>query len=146
VTTRHPLLVGSRWLVVPALAFALVGAIYMPSLVGRIAGLVVFVLVGVGAWAMRLSRLVLRLDDDGWAIEQRGRERVRVKWSDVQRVRIDKRESALYVDCGDKARNLLVPPRRGYGFRFADAPTICARVLATVPAERVVEVERIDVS
>ena len=98
------------------------------------------------AWGwMRLSARTLLLDDAGYAIEQDGKEKLRVAWSEVQKVRIDRGESAIYVDCGDKARNLFVPPRRGYGFRFADAEAACARVLAAVPADRVVEVERIDV-
>ena len=104
-----------------------------------------FALVGVAAWRWQeRHRPTLVLDDDGYAIEQRGREKLRVKWSEVQAVRVDRREAAVYLDCGDKARNLFVPPRHGYGFHFADSPTVLARVLAAVPAERVVEVERID--
>lgn len=106
----------------------------------------VFLAIAALIWLLqRRLRLWLVLDDDGYAVEQRGRQKLRVHWSEVRQVRIDRREHALYVDCGDKARNLLVPPRRGFGFRFADAPALCARVLVAVPAERVVEVERIDV-
>jgi hypothetical protein len=62
----------------------------------------------------------------------------------VQAVRVERREHALYVDCGDPGRNLLVPPARGFGFRFAEQEALCARVLAAVPAERVHEVERLE--
>ncbi len=101
-------------------------------------------LVAAGWIWTQLSARTLVLDDDGYAIEAWGRERLRVHWREVERVRHEPKESALYVDCGDKARNLLVPPARGWGFRFADAAGLCARVLASVPAGRVVEVERLD--
>ncbi len=120
------------------------GAAAASDLVARlIAGF--FALVGVAAWLWQeRHRPTLVLDEDGYAIVQRGREKLRVKWTDVRAARIDRKETAVYLDCGDKARNLFVPPRRGYGFRFADAPTVLARVLAAVPADRIVEVERID--
>jgi hypothetical protein len=145
MVARHPLLIGTRWLVPLACSFALAGALMMPSPLARVVAAVMFVLSGLGGWLMFFVRPVLLLDDDGYAIVQRGRERLRVRWSEVLKVRVDKREHALYLDCGDKARNLFVPPRRGYGFRFADSPALCARVLAAVPAEHVVEVDRIDV-
>jgi hypothetical protein len=144
--SRHPLLVGTRWLLPVAIGLAIVGAVAAHATVARvIAG--VFVALGVAAWLWQeRHRPTLIIDDTGWAIEQRGVEKLRVAWSEVRAVRIDRRESAIYVDTGDKARNLLVPPRRGYGFRFAKAEAACARVLAAVPADRVTEVERIDVA
>ena len=143
--SRHPLIVGTRWLLPAAIAMAVAAAAAAHAMPARImAG--VFALIGVVAWRWQERlRPTLVLDDAGYAIEQRGEQKLRVAWSEVQKVRLDRRESALYLDCGDKARNLFVPPRRGYGFRFADAETVCARVLAAVPAERVVEVERLDV-
>jgi hypothetical protein len=143
-TTRHPLLVGTRWLLPVAIAMAALGAAAAHGTAARLfaAG---FALVGVAAWIWQeRHRPTLVLDDAGYAIEQEGREKLRVAWSEVRKVRVDRREPAVYVDCGDKARNMFVPPRRGYGFRFADAPAVCARVLAAVPADRVVEVENID--
>ncbi|HEY2745785.1 MAG TPA: hypothetical protein VGL86_14215 [Polyangia bacterium] len=143
--SRHPLVVGTRWLLPVAIGLALVGAAVAHQTMARvIAG--VFAVLGVAAWLWQeRHRPTLVLDDTGWAIEQQGREKLRVAWSEVRAVRIDRRESAIYVDTGDKARNLFVPPRRGYGFRFARAEAACARVLAAVPADRVTEVERIDV-
>jgi hypothetical protein len=144
--SRHPLLVGTRWLLPIAIAFAVAAVVAAHAMPARlIAGF--FALLGGVAWLWQeRHRPTLVLDDAGYAIEQEGKEKLRVAWSEVQKVRIDRRENAVYLDCGDKARNLLVPPKRGYGFRFADAPTVLARVVAAVPAERVVEVERIDVS
>jgi hypothetical protein len=144
--SRHPLVVGTRWLLPAAVALAVAGAVVAHQLAGRIiAGF--FALVGVAAWLWQeRHRPTLLLDDDGYAIEQLGAEKLRVRWTEVRAARIDRRETAIYLDCGDKARNLFVPPRRGYGFRFADAPTVLVRVLASVPADRVVEVERIDAS
>lgn len=138
------MLVGTAWLLPLAMALAIVGALVAHAPLARgVAG--VFALLGGVAWMWQQRlRPTLLLDDDGYAIEQRGQERLRVRWADVQRVRYDRREQALYLDSGDSARNLFVPPRRGFGFRFADAATLCARVLAAVPAERVVEVERLD--
>jgi hypothetical protein len=144
--SRHPLIVGTRWLLPVAVVMALAAAGAARALPGRIiAG--VFAALGVVAWLWQeRHRPTLILDDAGYAIEQRGGEKLRVGWSEVQKVRLDRRESALYLDCGDKARNLFVPPRRGYGFRFADAERLCARVLLSVPGDRIVEVERIDVA
>lgn len=143
--SRHPLIVGTRWLLPIAIVMALAAAAAAHALPARIvAGF--FALLGAVAWMWQeRHRPTLVLDDAGYAIEQNGAEKLRVAWSEVQKVRIDRKESAVYVDCGDKGRNLFVPPRRGYGFRFAGAEAVCARVLAAVPADRVVEVERIDV-
>ena len=144
-TSRHPLLVGTRWLLPIAIVLALAAAAAAHGVRTRVIA-ACFALLGVIAWWWQeRHRPTLVLDDAGYAIEQQGKEKLRVAWSEVQTVRFDRGEDAVYVDCGDKARNLFVPPRRGYGFRFADAAAVCARVIAAVPAARVVEVERIDV-
>jgi hypothetical protein len=143
-TARHPLVATTAWLLPLAVAVALVGIALARAPMGRLLA-AWFALLGAAAWLwQRRERPVLLVDDDGWAIEQRGREKLRVHWSEVQAVRVERREHALYVDCGDPGRNLLVPPRRGFGFRFAEQEALCARVLASVPAERVQEVERLE--
>jgi hypothetical protein len=144
--SRHPLLAGTRFLLPVAIALALAGALVAHGTTARlVAGF--FALLGGVAWLWQeRHRPTLVLDDDGYAIEQKGREKLRVKWSEVQKVRVDRRAPAVYVDCGDKARNLFVPPKTGYGFSFANGAAACERVVAAVGAERVVEVERIDVS
>jgi hypothetical protein len=142
--SRHPLQVATAWLLPLAIALALAGAAVAHAPLGRALAGVFALLGGVAWWWQQRLRPVLVVDDDGYAIEQRGVEKLRVRWAEVHKVRYDKRESALYLDAGDAARNLLVPPRRGYGFRFAGDAAVCARVLASVPAERVLEVERLD--
>src|SRR5215470_17820761 len=115
---RYPLVATTAWLLPLAVAVAVVGVALAQTPVGRLVA-VWFALLGAAAWLwQRRQRPVLLLDDDGWAIEQRGREKVRVRWDEVKVVRLERREHALYVDCGDPTRNLLVPPRRGFGFRF----------------------------
>ncbi len=143
--SRHPLIVGTRWLLPIAIVMALGAAAAAHATPARLIAAFFALLGGFATFWQERHRPTLVLDDAGYAIEQQGREKLRVAWSEVHTVRWDKRESAVYVDCGDKGRNLFVPPRRGYGFRFADAEAVCARVVAAVPADRVVEVERIDV-
>jgi hypothetical protein len=144
--SRHPLVVGTRWLLPAAMLLAIGGAVASHTTTARVIAGVFAVLGAVAWWWQERHRPTLVVDDGGWAIEQRGHEKLRVTWGEVKKVRVDRRESALYVDTGDAARNLFVPPRSGYGFRFARAEAILARVLQAVPADRVTEVERIDVS
>ena len=144
-TSRHPLLAGTRFLLPVAIALAAVGAVAASSTTARIVAGGFALLGAVAWWWQQRHRPTLLLDDDGYAIEQLGREKLRVKWTEVLKVRIDRRAPAVYVDTGDKARNLFVPPRTGYGFHFADGAAACERIVAAVGAERVVEVERIDV-
>ena len=84
-------------------------------------------------------RPVLVLDGEGYRVERGGREVLRVRWTEARRVLLDKEEQALYVDCGDGARSLLVPPRRGWAFTFSDRERLVAAVLAAVP-DRIEEV------
>jgi hypothetical protein len=71
-------------------------------------------------WAgARLRRPVLVVDGEGYRVEVGRRERLRVAFREVLRVRAVPSEQAMYVDCGDPARNLLLPTRHGWGFRFA---------------------------
>ncbi|HWE26671.1 MAG TPA: hypothetical protein VHB97_01660, partial [Polyangia bacterium] len=100
MTSRHPLLVGTRWLLPVAIVLAALGAAAAHALAARLfAG--GFALVGVAAWLWQeRHRPTLVLDDGGYAIEQRGHEKLRVAWSEVHKVRVDRHESAVYVDCG----------------------------------------------
>jgi hypothetical protein len=108
--------------------------------------LLVCLLVGEGiAYGMQWARpRFVVADDDGYAVVVQRAERFRVRWTEVQKVRHEPKEPAVYVDCGEPARNLLVPPRRGFGFHVTDAATLCARVLASVPADKVETVERLE--
>ncbi|MDB4971206.1 MAG: hypothetical protein JWN44_6895 [Myxococcales bacterium] len=142
--SRHALVVGTRWLLPLAIGMALLGAALAHSMGARIvAGL--FAVLGFAAWRVQeRMRPTLVFDEAGYAIEQSGAEKLRVAWSEVIAVRVDRKRLALYIDCGDKARNLFVPPARGYGFSFADPKTICGRVVDAVPAERITDVESLD--
>jgi hypothetical protein len=141
---RHPLVMTQRWVLLIALVVAVACAAGATSQLARAGAIAIALAIAAAALWQQRTRPVLVLDDDGYAIEQRGRETLRVAWREVKRVRADEGELALYVDVGEPGRNLLVPPARGYGFRFAGAAALFARVLASVPAERVERVERLD--
>jgi hypothetical protein len=142
-TARHPLVLSLRWLLPAAGVMALALGVMSRSSLGHIAGLSIAFVIMVLTIVQSRMQPVLILDDDGYAIQQGRKLLFRVAWSEVKKVRADAREQALYIDCGDPSRNLLVPPARGYGFRFANAPQIYTRVLATV-GDRVEQVERLD--
>ena len=146
MTSRHPLVTGLARLLPVGIGVGAAVGTFGQLIPVRVAGFAFSGLFAMVWAAQRRWQPVLLLDDDGYAVEQLEREKLRVRWSEVQKVRVERREHACYVDCGDKERNLFVPPRRGYGFYFADSPGIVDCVLKKVPAERVVEVERIDVS
>jgi hypothetical protein len=104
----------------------------------------VLALATVGIWLLlRRARPEVVVDERGYAVQEFGREKLRVGWSEVQKVRADPAEHALYVDCGDPARNLLVPPRRGWGFHFPRARELYARIVDAV-GDKVELVERLD--
>ena len=100
-------------------------------------------LLGI-ALLLRRRRPTLELDPEGYQVVVAGQRRFRVAWSEVKRVRVDRAEGALYVDCGDPARNLLLPPTRGYPFTFQDREVLFARVLASVPAALLDEVAALE--
>lgn len=140
---RHPLLLSLRWLLPFASLLSLALGVMAHSPAGHVAGLALAVVVAALAVWQQRNRPVLVVDDDGYAIEQNRQIRFRVLWSEVKQVRADAREQALYIDCGDPARNLLVPPARGYGFHFAGGKALYARIVSAV-GDRVVQVERLD--
>jgi hypothetical protein len=127
-----------------AVLVALGGAAVSSSLWGRLACVGFALLAVAAAWWQKRARPQLLVDEAGYAVEEHGREKLRVAWSEVVRVRADVAEHALYVDCGDPTRNLLVPPRRGYGFRFERAEALFARVVAAVGRDKVETVARLD--
>ena len=127
-----------------AILFAIAGAIFAPSLALKLVS-VGFVVAGAAvAVFQRRAQFVLAVDGTGYAVVQGGQEKLRVAWSEVVKVRADASEKACYVDCGDPARNLLVPPARGYGFRFKRSDVLYARILDAVPADRIELVPRLD--
>ena len=91
----------------------------------------------LGAWLVkRRARGAVIVDDAGYTLERIGRPAVRVPFSAIKKVLVDESEQALFCDTQDPARNLLVPPRYGYGFHFADSATLYAAIVAAV-ADRI---------
>jgi hypothetical protein len=142
---RYPLVFTQRRILPLALLVALGGAALAEATWARAVCVGVALLALAAVWLQARARPALILDESGYAVEERGREKLRVPWSEVRNVRADGKEHALYVDVGDPARNLLVPPRRGFGFRFERAEELFASVLRRVPAEKVEAVAQLDV-
>jgi len=140
---RHRLIYTQRGVLLVAAAMAVAGGAFIPTLPSRLASLALGLLIGVGWLFQRRTRPVLVVDDAGYHVEQGSTVRFRVAWSEVKRVRLDETEAAMHLDCGDVSRNLLVPPARGWGYRWEDQTGLVRRVLAAVP-ERVERVERLD--
>jgi hypothetical protein len=117
--SRHALYATTRWMVPLAIVLGLVGAGLSRAPLGR-------ALFGGGALAIaalwgvsRMRRPELVVDEQGYRVEEGRREKLRVGFAEVKRVRAVPQEQAMYLDCGDPARNLLLPTRHGFGFRFA---------------------------
>jgi hypothetical protein len=145
MSQRFPLVFTQRRVLPLAVGVAVAGAIVTDLLWARLACGAVALVALVAAWLQSRTRPALILDDQGYAVEERGREKLRVAWSEVKHVRADGAEHALYVDVGDPARNLLVPPRRGYGFRFERSEELFQKILSSVPSEKVEAVARLEV-
>jgi hypothetical protein len=143
VAEKFDVILTQRWVLPLAVAVAALGSGLASSWWARaLFGAVALAAALAAAWQWR-ARPRLVVDERGYAVEEHGREKLRVAWTEVVKVLADAEEHALYVDCGDKTRNLLVPPRRGFGVRFARADVLYARVLEAVP-DRVELVKRLD--
>lgn len=114
-----------------------------PSLLWQVASGGAALAVLLASWAVSRRRPVLILDEIGYRVEVAGHERFRVQWTEVRRVLHDRSEAALYVDCGDGRRNLLVPPVAGFAFTFTDRARLVERILLRV-GDKAEEVERLD--
>jgi hypothetical protein len=143
VSETFRLLYPQERLLPVAMALTLVPAAFSVGTL-RVIGIMVTLACALVWFALRASRPSLVVDERGYAVEKLGREALRVAWSEVKQVRADAAEEALYVDAGDPARNLLVPPRRGFGFRFEGSPRLFRLVLQHVPREKVESVDRLD--
>lgn len=143
MASHHYIVFPQRRVLPVAAAFALAGLALSPSWTMRLVCLG-FALASGGLWLWQnRTRPEVVLDEGGYAVLERGQEKLRVRWSEVVRVRADPQEKAAYVDCGDKGRNLLVPPHRGFGFRFERQDELYATILDAVP-DKVELVERLD--
>lgn len=90
-------------------------------------------------------RPTLVIDATGYAVEAGGRLRFSVPWSKVRHVRHDPSERALYLDCGEPAHNLLLPPLSGYAFSFEHRDALYQLLLSHV-GEGAEVVARLDVT
>ncbi len=144
VAERYPLVFTQRRVLPLAVVVALGGALLAEAWWARAVCVAVALLAVAAAWLQGRARPALLLDEQGYSVEEYGKEKLRVPWSEVQKVRADGAEYALFVDVGDPSRNLLVPPRRGYGFRFDHAEQLFRRVLSMVPADKVEAVAQLD--
>ena len=140
---RFTLLPTTRYVSWVAVATGALLAVLAPSLGWRVVGGGVALALLLLTWAVGRRRPVLILDGAGYRVEVAGRERLRVAWTEVRRVLCDRSEAALYLDCGDGKRNLLVPPAAGFAFTFSDRQRLSERILAIV-GDKVEYVERLD--
>jgi hypothetical protein len=120
------LLSTTRWVLPLALLLALLFAAFAPGT--RTIALGLALLFGGLMGLSRAISPVLILDGHGYRICVRGHERFSVPWSKVVRVTIDEEEGACYVDCGDRQKNLLLPPRGGFAFTFERRDELLLRI------------------
>lgn len=142
---RFPLLSSNRYIFWLALLAAPLLAAFATQRWLRLLSFVFVVgLVGCAA-VWRRYRPVLVVAPEGYAVESAGRRRFSVTWSAVRHVRHDPAERALYLDCGEPARNLLLPPLSGYAFSFARRDALYELLLSYV-GDRAEVVARLDVA
>ena len=140
---RFTLLPTTRYVGWVAVATGGVLAALGPSLLWQALSGGAALAVLLATWAVGKRRPILIVDDAGYRVEVAGNERFRVLWSEVRRVLHDRSEAAVYVDCGDGRRNLLVPPAAGFAFTFSGRERLVQGILARL-ADKVEEVERLD--
>src|SRR5579883_2844415 len=105
---RFPLLPTTRWLVPIAIVVGLAGLALSDGRTPRLIYAVGTALVALlWAWS-RWRRPVLIVDGAGYRVEVAGRLKLKVRFAEVRRARAVPAEQAMYVDCGDPARNLLL--------------------------------------
>lgn len=124
--SRHPLQARARMVVPVAIAVGLVGGAAAEA--ARIFFLASAAAIALLWWASRLFARVLVVGEQGYRVEQRGRTVLEVRWDEVRRARAVPVEQAMYLETGDPARNLLLPTRHGYGFRFARQAELYLRI------------------
>jgi hypothetical protein len=140
---RHPMIMTLRWLMPAAAVMSAALGVMAHSKIGHVGGFSFAFMLAFIAILQSRMKPVLVLDDDGYAIEQGGRRRFAVPWRDVKVVRAVFDEGALYIDCGDPARNIFVPPGRGYGFRFINVGAMFKRIQSAV-GDRLVRVDTVE--
>jgi len=126
-----------------AAGFVVLGAIEgvaAPIVLGGVVILLAVAYLRSPAW-----RLVVTVDDNGFAVGTPARQRFRLAWSEVVRVVASPTTGTCFVDGGAPERSLLVPGDGApAGYDLDDKAALYAAILARVPAERVETVARLD--
>lgn len=152
MSTNAPVLHDEqRFRLLPTTRFVLPVAVLLGALVAalgtatwmRVSSAVAVVVLVLLDRATARRRPVLVLSADGYRVEAGGKTRFFVPWSSVQRVLCDASEQALYVECGDRAKNLLLPPASGFAFTFERRAALYEAVRSAVP-DRLQDVARLD--
>lgn len=133
MVATFPLLPGTRWVAPLAVLFGIGGAVVATSTAARLflaGGALLFTLLALLA---HRRRPILFVDDEGYRVEEAGRERLRVRWDEVLSARAVPEERSLYLETGERSRNLLLPPP-GFGFRYARQGELFARLVAVLGA------------
>ena len=142
---RVALLSSTRYLLPVALLCALGLAVFGTGTFLRLGAVLAgTLLIGLHLVARR-RRPILVVDDRGYAVEVAGQQRFFVPWTAVTRALHDPTEHALYLDCGDAAHNLLLPPLAGFAFSFENREALYERLLSHV-SDRIEVVPRLDAS
>lgn len=143
---RFVLLASTRRVAWVAVAVAVVLLVSSPlSWVRWSSVAVLALLLGAELW-LRGGRPVLVVSAAGYRVEARGVVRFAVPFSQVKKALHDESEQALYLDCGERKHNLLLPPRAGFSFTFSDRDRLYERLLSalrtySVPIEVVARLE-----
>jgi hypothetical protein len=126
-----------------AAGFVVLGAIEgvaAPIVLGGVVILLAVAYLMSPAW-----RLVVTVDDDGFAVGTPARQRFRLAWPEVVRVVASPTTGTCFVDGGAPAHSLLVP---GDGapasYDIEDKAALYAIILARTPPDRVETVARLD--
>jgi hypothetical protein len=126
----YELLSSTRWVRWVAIGVGALLAVLSHLLLWRALGGTVAVVLTL-AWVWGRHRAFVYVLPDGYRVKT-GRLDFTVRWSELKRVLHDPTESALYLDCGNPARNLLVPPATGFAFTFARKQALYQQLLLAV--------------
>ncbi len=134
MTEQFHMLHGARRVLWVAFALALSGVVFATEPYIRVLFSGVTIAVALAATYVRLLRPTLTLSEAGYHVTVRGHRILSVSWSEVQRIQIDVEDESAYVDCGDRARNLVVPPKYGSPFTYTNRARLYEIVRAKAPA------------
>lgn len=114
---RFPLQYAGRWLIPLAIAVGVTGIFAAQGLGPRLFFAIGSLLMVVAWRVAHARRAVLEIHDQLFRVAVRDKSRFAVKWEEITVARAVPDEHAMYVECGEPQRNLLLP-ERGYGFQF----------------------------